>query len=347
VLHITEMERSIVMESSVLSFFIIVILAVFGGFFVLKYELVSDILMLKIRGYYYNKVHDCVVEWEPPKKVSPQEMYQIGLCRPLSDCNHCKNVTKIDVVEVENLSGDTFKKAYAYQGKPLLIKNAAKKWKAMEVFSFEFFKYLQNSQDTKENEKQVNYEECQFFPYNNEGKHNFQNLQAVFDMPQNQWKMQGDYKPWYIGWNVCDRTKNDILQQFYETPFFIPEGSINLASTIEEMEWKGLWIFMGTPGVAAPSHIDSLVNPSWQAQIRGKKRWILKPPPECYWTCNYGREISSTAEPGDILFVNTNLWYHSTYVLEGLSISLGDEFSMPNAKPTKRARMIGRKIKIT
>ena len=30
-------------------------------------------------------------------------------------------------------------------------------------------------------------------------------------------------------------------------------------------------------------------------QIRGKKRWILKPPPECYWTCNYGREISATA----------------------------------------------------
>ena len=48
----------------------------------------------------------------------------------------------------------------------------------------------------------------------------------------------------------------------------------------------------------------------------------------------------------DIIFVNTNLWYHSTYVLEGLSISLGDEFAMPNAKPTKRARMIGRKIKI-
>ena len=61
---------------------------------------------------------------------------------------------------------------------------------------------------------------------------------------------------------MCDKTKNDILQQFYETPFFIPEGSINLASTTKEMEWKGLWIFMGTPGVAAPSHIDSLLNPS-------------------------------------------------------------------------------------
>ena len=96
----------------------------------------------------------------------------------MSDCNHCKNVTQIDVVDAENLSGDTFKKEYGYHGKPLLIKNGAKKWKAMEVFSFEFFKYLQNSQDTTENEKKANHEECQFFPYDHKGKQNFQNLQV-------------------------------------------------------------------------------------------------------------------------------------------------------------------------
>ena len=44
------------------------------------------------------------------------------------------------------------------------------------------------------------------------------------------------------------------------------------------------------------------------------------------------------------MIVNTNLWYHSTYVLEGLAISLGDEFAAPNAIPIEKAYKIGRKI---
>ena len=44
------------------------------------------------------------------------------------------------------------------------------------------------------------------------------------------------------------------------------------------------------------------------------------------------------------MFVNTNLWYHSTYILEGLAISLGDEFAAPNAIPTEKAYKIERKI---
>ena len=86
-------------------------------------------------------------------------------------------------------------------------------------------------------------------------------------MPENQWKMQGDYKPWYIGWNVCEKTKNDILQQFHQTPFFLPKDSINLASTITRRDWKGMWIFMGTTHSGAPFHLDNVKFPSWQAQV--------------------------------------------------------------------------------
>ena len=87
-------------------------------------------------------------------------------------------------------------------------------------------------------------------------------------MPQNQWKMEGDYKPWYIGWNVCEKTKNEILRQFYEIPFFIPEGSIHLESNSNHKYWKGLWIFMGSTGLAATFHIDNMEHPSWQAQVK-------------------------------------------------------------------------------
>ena len=36
----------------------------------------------------------------------------------------------------------------------------------------------------------------------------------------------------------------------------------------------------------------------YHLQIHGKKSWTLKPPPECYWSCNYGGEISTIMEPG-------------------------------------------------
>ena len=86
-------------------------------------------------------------------------------------------------------------------------------------------------------------------------------------MPPNQWKLQGDYKPWYIGWNECEKTKNDILQQFYETPFFLPKGSVDLAITDKHKDWKTLWIYMGTPNTGAYFHIDYVKYPSWQAQV--------------------------------------------------------------------------------
>ena len=37
---------------------------------------------------------------------------------------------------------------------------------------------------------------------------------------------------------------------------------------------------------------------SWQAQIKGTKKWVLMTPPECYNICPYKMEI--VVEPGDI-----------------------------------------------
>ncbi|KAH9362512.1 hypothetical protein HPB48_015574 [Haemaphysalis longicornis] len=43
--------------------------------------------------------------------------------------------------------------------------------------------------------------------------------------------------------------------------------------------------------------IDHVGKPSWQAQIRGKKLWTLKPVPECYATCH---ELRVVVQPGEI-----------------------------------------------
>ena len=66
-------------------------------------------------------------------------------------------------------------------------------------------------------------------------------------------------------------------------------------------------------------HIDNVDLSSWQAQVSGTKRWLLRPPPECWWVCH--GDMEARISPGDIMVVNTNLWYHSTRI-EGDDISL-------------------------
>ena len=44
---------------------------------------------------------------------------------------------------------------------------------------------------------------------------------------------------------------------------------------------------------------------SWQAQIKGTKKWVLMTPPECYNICPYKMEI--VVEPGDIGYFFTYL----------------------------------------
>ena len=45
--------------------------------------------------------------------------------------------------------------------------------------------------------------------------------------------------------------------------------------------------------------IDAVGKPSWQAQIKGTKQWILEPPPECYFKCKKARHVV-VVQPGDI-----------------------------------------------
>ena len=44
--------------------------------------------------------------------------------------------------------------------------------------------------------------------------------------------------------------------------------------------------------------IDAVQRPSWQAMVRGKKTWFLKPPAECENVC--AKHLNATMEPSDI-----------------------------------------------
>ena len=121
---------------------------------------------------------------------------------------------------------------------------------------------------------------------------------------------------WYVGWAVCQEEVAEQLHQLYSRPHFIHPDSTPP---------KKPWIFIGTPGPGAHFHIDNVDMSSWQAQIAGSKTWYLKPPPECWWSC--GGVISTVLYPGDIIVVNTNVWFHSTKIEgPGISVVITNEF---------------------
>ncbi|XP_040065364.1 uncharacterized protein LOC8024873 [Ixodes scapularis] len=71
-------------------------------------------------------------------------------------------------------------------------------------------------------------------------------------------------------------------------------------------------------------YIDHVGKPSWQAQIRGRKQWILEPVPECYSDC---QSLEIVVNPGEIFVVDSNLWYHKTLIIgDEVSIAIGSEY---------------------
>ncbi|XP_034943563.1 uncharacterized protein [Chelonus insularis] len=219
--------------------------------------------------------------------------------RPAEDCSMCLGVQQVE--KISNIDPDVFEERYAYSGMPVVITDATKNWTASKVFSFQFFKALYQGRDG----------DCQFFPYQT----GFKSLQDVFNMSQNRAMLKADTEAWYVGWSNCDEEIGAILRDHYDRPYFLPATA--------ESE-KTDWIFMGSPGYGAPMHIDDVNHPSWQAQIKGSKLWVLEPPKECHYVCN---RLSIIVNEGEIIILDTNRWYHQTKIIsENLSITIGAEY---------------------
>ncbi|CAH0729132.1 unnamed protein product, partial [Brenthis ino] len=225
-----------------------------------------------------------------------------SLFRSPEDCSMCIGVN--DVTRLANTSSEEFEDLYAYTTRPIIVTDATNDWKAMETFNFNFFAnfYQNNKMGRKIND-------CFYFAY----KSGLNSLSQVFNMDEKRANLSGE--PWYVGWSTCHEEETRLLRQYYNRPYFLPRTA--------ESDMVD-WIFMGGPGQGAHMHVDSVRHMSWQAQVRGRKQWQLAPPPECLYSCRW---ITFTVEPGEILVVDTNRWYHKTNVLPGdISITIGAEY---------------------
>ncbi|XP_046683673.1 bifunctional arginine demethylase and lysyl-hydroxylase JMJD6-B-like [Homalodisca vitripennis] len=225
----------------------------------------------------------------------------VNWVRPAEDCTMCVGITQVD--KVSGILPEEFETKYAYSGKPVVVVDGTLSWPGRHILTFQFFKDLYNG-----SLEQV---ACQFFPYETE----FRSLREVFRMSDDRAQMRDGTKPWYIGWSNCDNHVARVLKEQYSRPYFLPETSENK---------KTDWIFMGSPGYGAKMHVDSVSHPSWQAQLRGRKKWTLQPPPECIYQCN---TLEIIVNPGEIIVLDTNRWYHQTVILQGeMSLTVGAEY---------------------
>ncbi|XP_039755396.1 uncharacterized protein LOC120630284 isoform X1 [Pararge aegeria] len=224
--------------------------------------------------------------------------------RPLADCRYCANVTK--PIILQNVTRQGFRK-YAYSSKPIIVKHAISHWRAITDINFSMLKKLYES--TAGSYESLE-EGCQFLNF----KTNLFTLKEVFEMPAARVKNERGQEPWYVGWGNCDPDILANIRKYYAVPEFLPEDA---EFPVTEN------LFFGYE-MGAVMHLDYIPRLMWQGQVRGKKTWSLIPVPECENVCH---KFQYYVEPGDVVLLDTRLWYHATSIPKGqFSMTVQSEY---------------------
>lgn len=105
-------------------------------------------IILIAYNYKYFQSADCFLKM--PDKLS-------HAFRKPENCDFCRTVTQID--RVSDLSSELFEEKYAYTGTPVIVTDATGNWTAIDVFSFNYLKSVQQNVYYGNEESK-----CQFFP---------------------------------------------------------------------------------------------------------------------------------------------------------------------------------------
>lgn len=197
--------------------------------------------------------------------------------REPDSCDFCRGIR--GGLRISNTNPREFEQLYAYNGNVVVVTDATKNWTALQVFDFYYFKEIYEKFDPHQKTR-----ECQFFPY----KTNFTSLFDALSMPRERVELRPGSEPWYFGWSNCNEEIASILRQHYDRPYFLPK-----TSELNAIDW----IFMGGRGLGAHMHLDNVRLPSWQAQLKGTKEWLIAPTPECIFQCH---SFSVIVNPGDV-----------------------------------------------
>ena len=115
----------------------------------------------------------------------------------------------------------------------------------------------------------------------------------------------------------CSFTANEVqTARILQADLSLPEA------IFERMRVRDayLWIFLGRAAAwahvrgAGTHHDDFATAALIHSVLRGRKGWVLRPPPECASVC---KPMHFTVAEGEIFAFNGNFWHHSTYLPAG------------------------------
>ncbi|XP_072947479.1 uncharacterized protein [Epargyreus clarus] len=234
----------------------------------------------------------------------PSNYFVWEATRPVANCNYCVNITKPTILR--NITRKSFN-YYAYSSKPIIVKEAISHWRAIKEFTFYTFKRLY--EQTVGSYESLDYG-CQFLNF----KSDLFTLKDVFNMPKARVENEPGQEPWYVGWGNCHPEILSKVRQYYSIPEFLPEDA-------EFPETEN--IFFGYE-IGAVMHLDYIPRLMWQGQVKGNKTWSVAPVPECEHVCH---KFDYYVEPGDIVLLDTRLWYHATTIPKGqFSLTVQSEY---------------------
>ncbi|KAK0158135.1 hypothetical protein PV328_009176 [Microctonus aethiopoides] len=267
---------------------------------------IATIISLIIAVFFYNPKIDYILTQYiyETRCFIPNNYLVWEFTRPISNCDFCRGIDS--PLNFENLTKEEFL-PHAYSSRPMVIKNAAKSWPASQIFSLEFFRDLYKNIDGAYTSIE---EECQFLPF----KSNFTSLKEVLEMSHERASNPQPVDSWYVGWKNCHSDVLETMKKYYQVPHFLP-NDIEIPQTN--------YIFLGYDE-GAIMHIDYIPRLMWQGQIIGKKIWSVAPTTECDSECV---PFNFTVGTGDIILLDTRIWYHGTYVENGkFSLTVTSEY---------------------
>ncbi len=214
----------------------------------------------------------------------------------------------------QNLSYEEFTAEYALPNRPVILENLTADWPAQKLWTPDFFRRRYGhlrvtvSRAARKTELPVT---------------------MSLDEYVRSMHSTTEKRPFYLtSWDftaVAPELANDFSLPRYFAEDFIAELP-------EEVRPRLLWLFMGPPGSGFRMHVDVGHTAAWNAQLVGRKEWILYAPDEAenvyqgrveafspdlerFPRFQQAQAHAATLGPGDVIFT-PSCWWHQTRILE-------------------------------
>ena len=200
----------------------------------------------------------------------------------------------------DGLTAAVFHREYLSKGRPVVITDAARGWRAL---GWDFAAFSKAAAELKWAEVQ---------PWNMAMDAEHVNRTAPLTLERYH-SLLPEYPHLYIAWSNKLFNVGSLLDQGeYNHPYFLP-------SALRKPSFE--WVYAGAQhGPGAVGHMDVLCQCSWALQIQGTKRWWLRSP--LLEGAATGADAGGAGvtyeflqQPGEVLFFCPG-WWHSTYVEE-------------------------------